>query len=286
MQMLIKIGLFMRKLVCFFMLFILVGCKPAPLRFNGYIDADLTYISSNYPGRLVDLAIHRGQAVKKGQFLFKLEQASERYGESMSELSNQNLIAQQKEILAQIHYADTYYRRTLKIRKDDAASQNDLEAAQKDLEVLNNQLVAINAQIKSGRMNTADKRWQLNRKEGYAPDNGIVFDTYYTAAEYVQGGQPVLALITKPHIKVLFFVSEKELSRIRLNQSVKLSSDGAPDLATGRINYISNIAQYTPPIIYSREDRTALVFRVEAQVDSPDLEKIHLGQPVTLELSQ
>ena len=282
-----EMDLFMRKIALLLFIVILIpACKKAPLRFNGYIDADLTYLSSNYAGRLCDLAIHRGQSVKKNQFLFKLEQTSERYSVSNSQLSNQNLLAQRQQIVAQLNYAQSNYQRTLRIRKENAASQNDLEAAQRDVEVLKNQLLAIDAQVKSSEVETKDKRWQVQRKEGFAPDAGIIFDTFYNKDEYVQAGQPVLALITKPHIKVMFFVPEKILSRIRLNQSIKITSDGNPDLATGHVNYISNIAQYTPPIIYSREDRSALVFRIEAQVDSPDLEQIHLGQPVTLELSE
>ena len=265
---------------------LLPACKQPPLRFNGYIDADLTYLSSNYPGRLQDLAIHRGQSVKKNQFLFKLEQTPEGYALTKSKWSYQHLLSQRKEILAQLDFAQSNYQRTSRIRKENAASQNDLEAAKRDLDVLKNQLAALDTQIKSNEVDTVDKTWQVDRKEGYAPDAGIIFDTFYTKDEYVQAGQPVLALITKPHIKVMFFVSEKDLSRIRLNQSLKIASDRNNDLAKGRINYISNIAQYTPPIIYSREDRSALVFRIEAQVDSPDLEKIHLGQPVTLELNQ
>ena len=50
------------------------------------------------------------------------------------------------------------------------------------------------------------------------------------------------------------------------------------------INYISNIAQYTSPLIFSREERSDLVFRVEAMVERPDLNKIHLGLPITLEI--
>jgi HlyD family secretion protein len=72
---------------------------------------------------------------------------------------------------------------------------------------------------------------------------------------------------------------------LRLNEQVKITTDKNPNFAMGHIFYISNIAEFTPPIIYSREERQRLVFRVEAKIDSPDLEKIHLGQPVTLELA-
>ena len=275
----------MRKLIVLMCIYLLNSCGDNVPQYNGYIDADLTYLSSDFAGRLAMLDVSRGQSVHKNQLLFKLEQTNEYFGVAISRLNKKNLTSQKQEIMDQIHYNDINYHRTLLMRKQNAASQNDVDVVKKDLDVLKSQLNAIEFQIKSSDVETADKNWQLQRKASYATDNGIIFDTYYTPEEFVQAGQPVLSLITKQHIKVIFFVSEKELSSILLNRKVSISSDGSPKLATGTINYISNIAQYTPPIIYSREERQELVFRVEAVLDNPNLNQVHLGQPVSLELA-
>lgn len=274
----------MRKVMIIIFIFLLISCKDKPPLYNGYIDADLIYLSSNFAGRLSDLLVSRGQSVENSQLLFKLEPARESFGVKMSQLNNNSLLSQREEILDQINYGEINYRRVTMMKKQHAASQNDIDLAKRDLDVLKNQLKSIDFQIKSGQVDTIDKQWQVDRKEGHANDNGIIFDTYFTKDEFVQAGQPILSLITKKNIKVIFFVPEKMLSNILINQKVKISSDGSPNLATGSINYISNIAQYIPPIIYSREDRTGLVFRVEARIDSPDLNQMHLGQPVTMEL--
>ena len=276
----------MRKLIFLLMAVLLSSCKDKPPHYNGYIDADLTYLSSNFSGRLVDLAVFRGDTVHKDQPLFKLEQISEQYEADISQYTEKNLIAQRQQLIEKLHYNETNYLRTLKMNKHSAASQNSLDLAKQDLDVLKDQVNAIDFQIKSSQVDVTNKKWQISRKEGSATDTGIVFDTYFTKDEYVQAGQPVLALITKRNIKVIFYVAETALSHIILNQKVNISTDGNPTLATGRIRYISNIAQYTPPIIYSREQRQELVFRVEAKIDSPDLNHIHLGQPVSLELLQ
>ena len=222
--------------------------------------------------------------VHKNQLLFKLEQTSEDFDVDIAQFNKKNLEAQRQEILSQIQYGDINYHRSLKMRQQNAASQNDLDLAKKDLAVLNEQLKAIDFQIKSSQIAIAEKHWQVVRKQNYATDTGIIFDTYFTKNEYVQGGLPVLSLLTKKNIKVVFFVSEKELSHIRLNAKVAIASDGSPKLATGTINYISKIAQYTPPIIYSRENRASLVFRIEARIDNPDLNQLHLGLPISLVL--
>lgn len=263
---------------------VLMGCNEKDDSYNGYIDADLIYLSANFSGRLTDLAVLRGQSIQKDQFLFKLEQTSEQYGVEMSQLSDKSLLAQRAQILSKIHYGEINYARVLKMRSHEAASQNDLDVAKNDLSVLKEKLAEIDAQIKSSEVNVADNQWRMQRKESFSPDEGIVFDTYYNKGEFVQAGQPVLALITSQHIKVVFFVPETELAKIKLDEKIKVSADGNPKLAVGKIFYISNIAEYTPPIIYSREERQRLVFRVEANVISPQLKALHLGQPVTLEL--
>ena len=274
----------MLKFVVLFFFFLLSSCNNNGPQYNGYIDADLSYLSSNFAGRLSTLLVHRGQAVHQHQLLFKLEQTSEQYGVGISRFNKKNLKAQRHELISQIQYDEINYHRNFNMRQKNAASQNDLDLAKKDLAVLKDQLKAIDFQIKSSRVDIADKHWQVLRKQNYATDEGIIFDTYFTKNEYVQAGQPVVSLLTKKKIKVVFFVSEKDLSHIQLNAKIAIASDGAPQLATGTINYISKIAQYTPPIIYSRENRQDLVFRIEARIDKPNLNQLHLGQPISLVL--
>ncbi len=264
---------------------LLTACEKENKSFSGYIDTDLVYLSSDFGGRLTDLAVLKGQLVKNNQFLFRLEQTSEQYNVKMSQLTKKDLLAQRQQILTQLNYNEINYRRTLEMRQQNAASQNDLDAAQRDLNISKEQLTDIDVRIKNNQVDTADKKWQMTRKENVAPELGIIFDTYYTKGEFVQAGAPVLSLITKNNIKAIFFVPEEELDQLRLNERVTIKTDHNDNFATGHIFYISNIAEYTPPIIYSREERQRLVFRIEAKIDSPDLEKIHLGQPVTLELA-
>lgn len=276
----------MRKSLCFgLMILSLTACKEEGRSFSGYVDTDLVYLSADFGGRLTDLAVFKGQRVNNGQFLFRLEQTHELYHVEMSEFNQRALQAQRQQVLSQLDYNEINYRRIIEMRKQNAASQNDLDAALRDLHLSKQQLADIDAKIKSSQVDTADQKWQVTRKENFAPEQGIIFDTYYTKGEFVPAGYPVLSLITKNNIKAIFFVPEKQLSQIRLNEHVTIKTTHNKQFATGHIFYISNIAEYTPPIIYSREERQRLVFRIEAKIDTPDLEKIHLGQPVTLELA-
>lgn len=279
-------GVKMRKLLFIGLItLVLTGCKKEDKSFSGYVDTNLVYLSADFGGRLSNLAVQKGQLVKNKQLLFQLEQKGERYNVTMSQLNNKDLLAQRQQVLIQLNFNEINYRRIKGMRQQNAASQSDLDAALRDLKVSKQQIAALDTKIKNNQVDTADKEWQLTRKENFAQEEGIIFDTYYTKGEFVQPGYPILSMITKNNIKAIFFVPEEKLNQLRLNEKVKITTDKNPDFAIGHIFYISNIAEYTPPIIYSREERHRLVFRVEAKIDSPDLEKIHLGQPVTLELA-
>jgi HlyD family secretion protein len=46
------------------------------------------------------------------------------------------------------------------------------------------------------------------------------------------------------------------------------------------VTYVSAQAEYTPPVIYSRESRSKLVYLVEARPEGDAVNKLTPGQPV------
>jgi HlyD family secretion protein len=52
----------------------------------------------------------------------------------------------------------------------------------------------------------------------------------------------------------------------------------------GTVSYISPHAEYTPPVIYSQESRSKLVFMIEAVFDPGTSVNLHPGQPVDVHL--
>jgi NTE family protein len=78
-------------------------------------------------------------------------------------------------------------------------------------------------------------------------------------------------------------VVEARLGAIEVGDEVNVSCDAcAPDL-TAVISYISPDAEYTPPVIYSREMRAKLVYLVEAKPRQPTA--LRPGQPVDVTLA-
>lgn len=116
-----------------------------------------------------------------------------------------------------------------------------------------------------------------------APQSAQVEQRYYQAGEWVNVGAPVMSLLSPEQYKLRFFLPETTLGKIKLGDSVQFECDGCSAPQTATIRFIANTAEYTPPILYTKEQRAKLVYLVEAL--PADTSQLHAGQPISLWLS-
>ena len=95
---------------------------------------------------------------------------------------------------------------------------------------------------------------------------------------------PVVSILVPEQIKLVFFVTEPELSQIKIGENIKFKIDGVKTLYDAKISFISNIAEYTSPIIYSEQSRKDLVYKIEGKINLSSAQKWHPGQPVSIVL--
>jgi len=95
----------------------------------------------------------------------------------------------------------------------------------------------------------------------------------------------VVSILPPGNVKLRFYVPEPRLAALRIGQAVSVRCDGCAAPIAARITFIAPQAEYTPPVIYSRENRAKLVFLVEARPDSPDA-ALHPGLPVEVALAE
>ena len=117
-----------------------------------------------------------------------------------------------------------------------------------------------------------------------APAAGLVHDTYYVVGDWVPAGSPVASVLPPGNVKVRFYVPESALGGIAHGQSVSVACDGCPAPVAATIAFISDRAEFTPPVLYSRDNRGKLVYLVEAKPAPADAAKLHSGQPVDVTL--
>ena len=90
---------------------------------------------------------------------------------------------------------------------------------------------------------------------------------------------PVVALLPPENIKVRFFVPEAGFGGLKAGDPVKVTITGRAAPLDAHISYLSPQPEYTPPILYNRDNRSKLVFMVEAVFAAGVARDLHPGQP-------
>jgi HlyD family secretion protein len=126
--------------------------------------------------------------------------------------------------------------------------------------------------------------WSVDQKTQAAPKAGLVYDTLYREGEFVTAGNPVVALLPPENLKVRFFVPEADFAALKAGAAVSVALSGHPALAA-HISFLSPQPEFTPPVLYNRENRAKLVFMVEAVFDT-DASDLHPGQPVDVTVTK
>lgn len=259
------------RIFCIIFTLFCSGCSQEHNYLPGYIEGEYTYIASGVSGTLFNLNVTRGQPVKKGELLYQLDPQPEQANVAVI---NSNIASQQ----TQVNFAQIHLQRIQTLLTKNATFQEDLDQAQTEY---NNKLHQLDA-LKSQLIQT---EWSLQQKTQYSPVDGYVFDTFYRKGEKVVENHPVLAILAPENINVLFYVPEKTLHQLNLGQTITFSCDSCQNKTSATIIYISPQAEYTPPVIYSKDTRDKLVYLIRAAMPINIAENFHPGQPIDVYLN-
>lgn len=230
--------------------------RPAAdrLAFQGWVEAYLIFVSPDEAGRVEVLAVREGDAVETGAALFSLDADLQRAAVAENEA-------------AVINARQTFDRARALLKKNVGSQKvyDDAEAAMRSAEA---------------RLNSAKTR--LERRRVNSPATGTIQEVYFRAGEQVPAGRPIVSLLPPDNVRVRFFVPQAKLPAVHIGDRIAVSCDGCANDLAARVNFISAQAEFTPPVIYSQEERARLVFRVEATPERPA--DLRTGQPVSVAL--
>jgi len=94
----------------------------------------------------------------------------------------------------------------------------------------------------------------------------------------------VVSLLPAANVKARFYVPEPQLQSLAMGAGVRLRCDGCGAPIAAKVTFISTRPEYTPPVIYSNEQRAKLVFLIEARPSPADAAKLRPGQPLSVAL--
>src|SRR5512143_502314 len=146
------------------------------------------------------------------------------------------------------------------------------------------EIAAAQADVEAARAVLAQSDWRLAQRaigfDAAPPAKALVYDTFYSEGEWVAAGNPVVSLLPPGNLTLRFFVPETVVGGLKIGQAVRASCDGCGAAIAAKITYVSRQAEFTPPVIYSREQRAKLVFLVEATPEPAEAAKLKPGQPL------
>lgn len=297
---------------------LLTGCGNGERAFVGYVDADFVRPAPIASGRLVTLAVHRGDRIKKGALLFALDDAKEiaardaarsALAQSEAQLANLKLGKRPQEIAlirAQLAQAEakrdltrlTYERarellaqKVVSVERRDTA-QAEFRAAEAQVAELkaalnvaalparDDEIKAAAAAVDAAKARLAEAEWQLRERRVTAPSPASVEDTYFEPGDFVPASTPVISLLPPDTIHVKFYVPQEIVPKLDIGRTVSITCDGCAGAVAGKISFISTQAEFTPPVIYSETTRAKLMFRIEATPEAPAV--LRPGLPVTV----
>jgi HlyD family secretion protein len=299
------------------------GCtRPDTGRLQGYVEGEFVYVSSPLAGELKSLRVERGAQVKAGDALFALETTPEKAARDEAELrvvqaranwedlqkgrrpsEIESLEAQLKQAKAALELSEVQLARQERLTGSYATTAEDMQRARSQRDQDKQRVAQLEAELQTARLAArpdqiaaaeanmhaleaalAKAEWDLAEKSRTAPQSGVVFDTLYREGEWVAAGRPVVALLPPENVKVRAFVPEPRIGSVHLDDPVRVTVDGTAAPLLGKVTFISPRAEFTPPVIYSRETRSKLVFMIEVRFDRNTAAQLHPGQPVDVEV--
>jgi HlyD family secretion protein len=298
-----------------------VGANQPPTA-QGYVEGEFVRVAAQASGTLERLLVARGDQVQQGDLLFTLDTTAElaardqavadlraaearladlRKGKRQPEI--EVIAAQKAQAEAMRNLSAVQLRRQEQLAGTAAASKEQLDAARASYERDVARIDELTAQLEVARMTArtdeigaaeaavaaakatlAQAEWRLAERSAEAPAAAAVTDTLYRTGEYVTAGAPIVELLPPDNVKLRFFVPQPLLGGLQIGDPVTFTCDGCPADQGARISFIAPEAEYTPPVIYSRESREKLVFLVEAE-PGPSTPRLHPGQPIDVRLA-
>jgi len=293
---------------------------PAPVA-TGYVEGEFLLVAPVATAQVETVEVRRGDAIEAGATLATMEsrdaeialrQADSTLAGAESELADLRQAKREEEIRvieaeltsakAQAKEAEREERRLRDLYGRGAAPEAQLQAAETALDVARahvaeveanlavarlparqHQIAAAEAAVAQARAARDAAAWNLDKRRLDAPAPGTVYEILRRAGEIAGPQAPVLSFLPEGAVVVRLYVPEAYISGIATGDRLNLNCDGCPPGTSARVTYVADDPEFTPPVIYSLENRQKLVYLVEARPD-PGAPLLQPGQIVDAQL--
>ncbi len=278
----------MKKRILILLLFLIIGYGGWYFyRFNtqkntghaitlyGNVDIRQVDIGFQVGGIIQQMNFEEGQTVKKGDVLAEIDPKDYRENYLMSGAEIKRLTAVRDEAKSVLDTHTPLEKEGYTSKREYTSYLNKLHEAQGALE--------------SAEILQRIQKNQLDYTKVYAPDDGIITARVQEPGATVQTGQIIYTIAKNKPLWIRTYIPEKYLGNILYGTTATVITDsidpstGQKRTYTGRVGYISPVAEFTPKTVETTDLRTDLVYRIHVYVDEPD-GFLKQGMPTTVQI--
>ncbi len=245
--------------------------SPAALLASGTVEATEAQLGFQAPGRIEEIAVREGDAVKQGQVLARLDTR-----ETEARLAQAR--AQVDAARVRLAEAERDLKRSEALFRGGAIGQEAYDKAQVAYKVARSDQEQARAQV-------AALEAVLANMQIRASFDGIVSVRHHEPGEVVPAGAPILTVMNPNDRWVRIYMAENRLGAVRLGQKAMIATDTYPNKRYGgEVAYIASQAEFTPKNVQTTEERVKLVYAVKVRItDDPHFE-LKPGMPADVHL--
>jgi HlyD family secretion protein len=276
----------------------MVGCfngDGKSVEGSGTIEGTEVNVGTEAVGRVLAVRCDEGAWVKKGDTLLVIDDTEYRIQLRQAEANNESYASQyrlaldgsRKEDITQAEAAYKTAQADYQRMKDLLASQT---VTQKQYDDAYSRFVAAEQtyrKLKTGlrpeeivnaktRAEYSSAQVDLLRKKVrdcvlVSPTDGVITVRAIEPGELVGMGSNVFRITDLHQVKLMIYVPEQEVPKVKLGQSASVKVDAFPGKSyEGKVVYISSVAEFTPKNVQTKEERTKLVFGVKIEIANPN----------------
>jgi len=266
-------------------------------------EATEVIVSAETNGKIIFLSIVEGQRVVPNEivglvdttqlFLQKVQllQSKKQVGARKQDVATQ--LASLEEQLAYQQREKTRIEKLIAAKTGNTKQLDDIDA---QIIILEKQIVAAKDNLEKNNQGVSDNTGlieaqieavndMLSRSYIKPPISGIILVKYAQAGEVTAMGRPLFKIADTENIYLRAYISASQLTRIQLNQTVKVFSDfGEKERReyNGVITWISSEAEFTPKTIQTKDERANLVYAIKILIHNDGYLKIGMYGDVAL----
>lgn len=263
---------------------LLAACarQPAPDAYGNF-EATEVVVSAQTSGQLLEWGIAEGDTIPRGRVValvdttqLALQRAQLAAQHAAAGAQARQAVDQITSLEVQREIAQRAYARTQRLYDEHAATAQQLDQEERSVRVLAAQLAAARSAHASASQSAAavaeqaaQVRDRLARSTVTNPVSGTVLASYGRAGEFVQPGTPLYRVANLDSLDLRAYVSEPQLSRVRLGRSVTVHVDlagGRRAALPGTVTWVASTAEFTPTPVQTRDERTDLVYAIKVRV--------------------